>query len=120
MSGVDKNRFRNKTVCFRMSPSERRELETRLRLSGKPKGEFIIESILEGEIIILVGKYESDRLGVEIKHLRDQLFEMVSREDELEVREALLDCKFLIAGLIELMKQEVMQSEVQRESCDEE
>ena len=27
MSGLDKNRKRNQTVCFRMTPEERRELE---------------------------------------------------------------------------------------------
>lgn len=37
MSGLDKDRKRNQTVCFRMTPEERRELEARIKVSGLPK-----------------------------------------------------------------------------------
>ena len=37
MSGVDKHIQRNQTVCFRMTPEERRELEARIIVSGLPK-----------------------------------------------------------------------------------
>ena len=49
MSGLDINRFRNKTVTFRLSPEEFLLLHTRQKISGKPKGQFIIEAILEGK-----------------------------------------------------------------------
>ena len=35
MSGLDKDRKRNQTVCFRMTPEEHRELEARIKVSGK-------------------------------------------------------------------------------------
>lgn len=38
MSGLDKDRKRNQTVCFRMTPEERRELEARIKVSGLAKG----------------------------------------------------------------------------------
>ena len=45
MSGLDINRFRNKTVTFRLSPEEFLLLHARQKISGKPKGQFIIEAI---------------------------------------------------------------------------
>lgn len=41
MSGLDKNRFRNQTVCFRATPEERREIEARIKVSGMPKDSII-------------------------------------------------------------------------------
>ena len=40
MSGLDKDRKRNQTVCFRMTPEERRELEARIKVSGLAKSGF--------------------------------------------------------------------------------
>lgn len=104
MSGLDKDRLRDKTVSFRMSPEERRNLEARLKVSGKPKGKFIIESILQGELNITAGKYQSDRLSIEIKHLREQINEIFLDNDVIEIRESLLDCKALIQELIKVME----------------
>ena len=61
MSGLDKDRKRNQTVCFRMTPEERRELEARIKVSGLPKGKYFIQSVLHQEVKITVGKYQSDR-----------------------------------------------------------
>nr|WP_296010221.1 hypothetical protein [uncultured Blautia sp.] len=36
MSGLDKDRKRNQTICFRMTPEEHRELEARITVSGLP------------------------------------------------------------------------------------
>ena len=56
MSGLDKDRKRNQTVCFRMTPEERRELEARITVSGLPKGKYFIQSVLYQEVKIAVGK----------------------------------------------------------------
>ena len=69
MSGLDKDRKRNQTVCFRMTPEERRELEARITVSGLPKGKYFIQSVLHQEVKIAVGKYQSDRLSLEIRRL---------------------------------------------------
>ena len=73
MSGLDKNRVRNQTVCFRATAEERRQIEARITVSGMPKGEFYIQSLLHQEINIIVGKYQSDRLSLEIRRLRKRL-----------------------------------------------
>ena len=56
MSGLDKNRFRNTTISFRVSPEERLALEARIKVCGLPKGEYFINSLLYQRIEISVGK----------------------------------------------------------------
>ena len=98
MSGLDKNRKRNQTVCFRMTTEERRELEARITVSGLPKGKYFIQSVLHQEIKIAVGKYQSDRLSLEIRRLWERL-------DHLETEnlyELLADCRVLMKQVIEI------------------
>lgn len=48
----DKNRWRNVTVAFRVSPEENAELNMRVRLSGaETKQEYIIQNVLHQEVI---------------------------------------------------------------------
>lgn len=103
MSGLDKNRIRNQTVCFRATAEERRQIEARIAVSGMPKGQFYIESLLHQQINIVVGKYQSDRLSLEIRRLREQL-EKISEKDKETLYKPLMDCKALLTELIELIK----------------
>ena len=48
----DHNRTRNKTVSFRLTPKEYRQMEERIKITGLPKNEFIIRSMLEQHISI--------------------------------------------------------------------
>ena len=98
MSGLDKDRKRNQTVCFRMTPEERRELETRITASGLPKGKYFIQSVLHQEVKIAVGKYQSDRLSLEIRRLWERL-DHLETEDLYEV---LADCRALMKQVIEI------------------
>ena len=68
MSGLDKNRQRNCTVCFRATPQEVQMLEARVKASGMPKGKYILESVLHQKISIAVGKYQSDRMSLELQN----------------------------------------------------
>ena len=49
----DKNRVRPITVAFRMSEAERNELNMRVRLSGLPKQKYLIERVLQRDIVVL-------------------------------------------------------------------
>lgn len=98
MSGLDKNRKRNQTVSFRMTPDEKRELEARIKVTGMPKGTYFIESLLYQEIHIAVGKYQSDRLSLEIRHLRKAL--EIAEAESQEVGSILMECKALIEQLL--------------------
>ena len=98
MSGLDKKRKRNQTVCFRATLEERREIEARITVSGIPKGEYYRQSLLHQQINITAGKFQSDRLAVEIKRLRERL-----DEESAETDKGLLEeCKTLLEQLIEI------------------
>ncbi|HEX3016765.1 MAG TPA: hypothetical protein VHP31_02805 [Caproicibacter sp.] len=105
MSGLDKNRRRNQTICFRMSPEERRQLEARIIVSGMPKGQYFIESLLHQEIYIAVGKYQSDRLSLELRRLRETI-EAISCNENEEFSTLLCDCKALLEQLMLVITQE--------------
>ena len=107
MSGLDINRFRNKTVTFRLSPEEFLLLHARQKISGKPKGQFIIEAILEGEINIVAGKYESDRLALEIKKLNENIANLNCKNINSEAQEKLLECKIFLESLTKLLNQKL-------------
>lgn len=61
-----KGRWRNKTISFMMSPEEREDLDTRVRLSGLTKQEYMVRRLLERDVVV----QPSSRI---FKALRDQM-----------------------------------------------
>lgn len=106
MSGLDKDRYRNKTISFRMSPDERRQLDSRIKVSGIPKGQFIIQSLLQTEINIIVGKYQSDRLSLEIKRLKEAFETFNSADEDEELIEITKDCRTLLQTILKIMSED--------------
>ena len=98
MSGLDRDRKRIQTISFRMSPEERRQMEARIMVTGMPKGQYFIESLLHQKIQITAGKYQSDRLAVQFKRLRQQL-----EKGGEEAEEAVLNCEALLNQLVQLI-----------------
>ena len=47
-----KNRWRNKTVAFRVSPEEDAQLETAVRLSGLTKQDYITRRLLNRDVVV--------------------------------------------------------------------
>lgn len=47
-----KGRFRNKIISFRVSPEESIMLERKVKLSGLTKQDYLINSILDKEIVV--------------------------------------------------------------------
>lgn len=92
MSDLDKDRLRNQTVFFRATPEERRDIEARITVSGMPKGQYYIQSLLHQQINIVVGKYQSDRLSLEIRRLNERIAAF-SDGGDAECRMLLRDCK---------------------------
>ena len=105
MSGLDKNRLRNQTVCFRTTPEERREIEARIKVSGMPKGEYYIQSLLYQQIDIVVGKYQSDRLSLKIRRLREQIEKMNESMANVDLT-VLEDFRATLKQLLELMERD--------------
>ncbi len=68
------NRWRNKTVAFRVSPDEDREIETAVRLSGLTKQDYITRRLLNRDIVVQgnprVYKALRDQLAAVLGELR--------------------------------------------------
>lgn len=47
-----KNRWRNKTVAFRVSPEEDEQIETAVRLSGLTKQDYITRRLLCRDVVV--------------------------------------------------------------------
>ena len=95
----DHNRVRNKTISFRASPEEHRLIRARITVSGLSISEYTIQAMLGNPIEIRVGKFESDRLSVELKHLSRKLDAVSIPDDAIPL---LLECRALLEQVIEI------------------
>ena len=64
-----KNRFRSKTVGFRVSPEEWDEIERLVALSGMSKQDYIMNRLQNKEIVIQANLRVVKALAVELKTL---------------------------------------------------
>ena len=95
----DHNRVRNKTISFRASPEEHRLIRARITVSGLSVSEYTIQALLGNPVEIRVGKFESDRLSVELKRLGRRLDAAGAPDDVVPI---LLECKALLEQVIEI------------------
>lgn len=65
------NRWRNKTVAFRVSPEEDKQIETYVRLSGLTKQDYITRRLTHRDIVV----QGNPRV---FKALRNQLADVLS------------------------------------------
>ena len=104
MSKENYKRVRNHTIAFRVSDEERDEIKAKVAISGLPIGEFLLESVMNQKIYIAVGKYQSDRLSIEIRRLREQL--EATTESLEEVNQVIQRCICLIEQLLKVIENE--------------
>lgn len=68
------NRWRSKTIAFRMSPEEAAQLDEAVRLSGLTKQDYITRKLLDREVVVQpsprVYKALRDRLGEVLDELK--------------------------------------------------
>lgn len=100
MPGLVKDRYRNQTVSFRVSPEERRQIEARIIACGLPKGQYFIQSLLNQEINITLGRWQSDRLSIELRRLRELIMVLSNKDDSATLRVLLDDLKELLQQVI--------------------
>ena len=97
------NRWRNKTVAFRVSPEENEQLEIAVRLSGLTKQDYITRRLLNRDIVV----QGNPRV---YKALRDQLAAVLEElrrvRDGAGMDSELLDTINLIAKIMEGMKED--------------
>lgn len=97
------NRWRNKTVAFRVSPEEDREIETAVRLSGLTKQDYITRRLLCRDVVV----QGNPRV---YKALRNELAAVLEELGRIEawsgVDGELLDTIRLIAAIMDGMKED--------------
>ena len=97
------NRWRNKTVAFRVSPEEDKQIETYVRLSGLTKQDYITRRLTHKDIVV----QGNPRV---FKALRNQLAEVLAELQRIEagggVNDELLDVIEMIAGILGGLKEE--------------
>ena len=104
MKNLDRhNRWRNKTVAFRVSPEEDEQLEIFVKLSGLTKQDYITRRLLERDVVV----QGNPRV---YKALRDELAAVLDELRRIEmggsVSDELLDVIEMIAVIMDGMKEE--------------
>ena len=96
------NRWRNKTVAFRVSPEEDAQIETFVKLSGLTKQDYITRRLICKDVVV----QGNPRV---YKALRDQfaavLDELQRIKAGVELDDELLDTINLIARIMDGMKE---------------
>jgi len=82
----DKNRWRNVTVAFRVSPEESQELDMRVKLCGaRTKQDYLIESVLHQRITaignpLMLIQFRKQLRNIEMELLRIQAKDEMNEE----------------------------------------
>ena len=99
----ERNRWRNKTVAFRVSPEEDKQLETYVKLSGLTKQDYITRRLLKREVVV----QGNPRV---FKALREQLAAVLEELQRVEAGtktdQELLEVIQMIAIILDGMKEE--------------
>ena len=97
------NRWRSKTIAFRVSPEENEQIEIAVRLSGLTKQDYITRRLICKDVVV----QGNPRV---YKALRDQLAAVLNELRRIEaggsVNDELLDVIEMIAAIMDGMKEE--------------
>lgn len=96
------NRFRSKTIAFRVSPEENEQINIAVRLSGLTKQDFIISRMLNRDVVVHGNPRVYKALRNELAAVLDQLRRIEAGES---VDDELLDVIRLIAVTLGGMKE---------------
>ncbi len=97
------NRWRSKTVAFRMSPEEAEQLDVNVKLSGLTKQDYLIRRSLNQEIKVIGNPRVYKALKNQMKEI---LIELERISESKDIRDELLDTIELIAEILNEMKGE--------------
>ena len=97
------NRWRNKTVAFRVSPEEDKQIETHVQLSGLTKQAYITRRLTHKDIVVQGNPRVFKALQ---NQLSDVLAELQRIASGSEVDEDLLDVIEMIADILGGLKEE--------------
>ena len=93
------NRWRNKTVAFRVSPEEWEQIERYVQLSGLTKQDYITRRLINKEVVV------QGNPRVLRNNLANVLMELQRIENGSEVNDELLDLIKMIADILGGLKE---------------
>ncbi len=96
------NRWRSKTIAFRVSPEESEQLEKAVRLSGLTKQDYITRRLLNQDVVVQGNPRVYKALRNELSAVLDELRRI---EAGAGVNDELLDTINLIASILDGMKE---------------
>ena len=97
------NRWRNKTVAFRVSPEENKQIDAAVRLSGLTKQDYITRRLLEKEVVVQGNPKVYKALRDQLAAVLDELRRIEAGQD---VNDELLDTIQMIATIMNGMQED--------------
>lgn len=98
----NKNRWRSKTVAFRMSPEEAQQLDVKVKLSGLTKQDYLIRRSLQQDIVVVGNTRVYKALKDELKNVLTEL----ERIGNFNTSDELLETIQLISATLEGLKED--------------
>ena len=78
----NKNRWRNVTIAFRMSPEENKELDLRVKICGyQTRQEYIIESVLHQKVTAVGNPLMLVQFRKQLRGIEEELKRLTTLED---------------------------------------
>ncbi len=97
------NRWRNKTVAFRVSPEEDAQIETFVKLSGLTKQDYITRRLICKDVVVQGNPRVYKALREQFATVLDELRRIEAGDS---VSDELLDVIEMIAAIMDGMKEE--------------
>lgn len=97
------NRWRNKTVAFRVSPEEDEQIETAVRISGLTKQDYITQRLMCRDVVVQGNPRVYKALRNELAAVLDELRRI---EAGARVDGELMDTIELIAAIMDGMRED--------------
>ena len=98
------NRWRSKTVAFRMSPEEADQLDAFVQMSGLPKQDYLIQRALQREVVVNGNPRVYKGLRIQMEAIHNDL-QRISTERFID--DELLDRVEQITTILKDMKEEL-------------
>ena len=103
----DHNRWRNKTVAFRMSPEAANQLDAFVQMSGLPKQDYLIQRALQREVVVVGNPRVYKGLRIQMEAIYKEL-QRISTESFID--DELLDRVEQITIIMKSMKEDANDS----------
>ena len=97
------NRWRSKTMAFRMSPEEANQLDAFVQMSGLPKQDYLIQRALQREVVVIGNPRVYKGLRIQMEAIHDDL-QRISMERFID--DELIDRVEQITTILKGMKEE--------------